>query len=48
MPLSDVVDYLKDFHHIDVRLDKKAMEAAGIAVDMPVTKNLNGSRCGRP
>ena len=41
MPLGDVVDYLKDFHQIDIRLDKKAMDAAGIAADVTVTKNLN-------
>ena len=40
-PLGNVVDYLKDFHQIDIRLDKKAMDAAGIAADVTVTKNLN-------
>lgn len=39
-PLQDVIDYLKDKHQIEIQLDKKAMEDAGIGTDTPVTKNL--------
>ena len=40
MPLTDVIDYLKDFHKIEIQLDKKAMDEAGIGTDTTVTKNL--------
>ena len=30
-PLSDVIDYLEDYHHIEIRLDKKALDEAGIS-----------------
>lgn len=39
-PLSDVVDYLRDFHHIEIQLDKKALDNVGIASDTPITKSL--------
>ena len=41
-PLTDVIDYLKDYHQIEIQLDKKAMEEASIALDTPVKKNLKG------
>jgi hypothetical protein len=41
-PLSDVIDYLKDYHQIEIQLDKKAMDEAGIGTDSQVTKNLKG------
>ena len=41
-PLTDVIDYLKDYHQIEIQLDKKAMEEAGTGSDTPVTKNLKG------
>ncbi len=47
-PLSDVIDYLKDYHSqmlghpIEIQLDTKALNDAGIAPDTPVTKNLKG------
>ena len=41
-PLKAVVDHLKDFHHIEIQLDKKAMDAAGIRADAKVTKHLKG------
>ncbi len=37
-----MIDYLKDRHHIDIQLDKKAMEDAGIGTDTPVTEVLKG------
>ena len=41
-PLSDVVDYLKDLHKIEIQLDSKALEDAGSGSDTPITKNLKG------
>ncbi len=41
-PLTDVVNYLKDYHHIDIRLDKKAMADASIEPGVTVTKNITG------
>ena len=41
-PLKDVVDYLKDFHRIEIQLDDKALRQAGISNDTPVSFNLNG------
>ena len=41
-PLTDVIDYLKDYHQIEIQLDKKAMEEAGIDTAVTVTKNLKG------
>lgn len=41
-PLQDVVDYLKDFHGIEIQIDEKALEDSGIGKDSPITKNLKG------
>ncbi len=47
-PLTDVVDYLKDFHSqklghgFEIRIDNKALSEAGIAKDTAVTMNLKG------
>ena len=41
-PLQDVVDYLKDMHKIEIQLDTRAMQDAGINPDAPVTKNIKG------
>jgi hypothetical protein len=41
-PLKDVVDYLKDCHHIEIQLDEKGLKAAGLDETTPVTMNLNG------
>ena len=40
MSLQDVVDYLKDYHKIDIELDKTAMADVGISTDTKVTKHL--------
>lgn len=39
-PLRDVVDYLRDYHEIEIQLDKKALEDVGIGSDTPITVNL--------
>ena len=31
-PLTNVIDYLKDYHQIEIQLDKKAMEEGGIDI----------------
>ena len=41
-PLKDVVDYLKDLHHIEIQLDAAALKEAGVDESTPVTKNLKG------
>jgi len=41
-PLSDVVEYLKERHGIEIQLDTKALTDAGIGSDTPVTRNLKG------
>jgi hypothetical protein len=41
-PLSDVVEYLKDLHKIEIQLDTRALEDAGAGSDTPITKNLKG------
>src|SRR5262249_5994045 len=41
-PLSDVVDYLKDLHGIEVQLDLKALGDEGIAMETPVTLKMKG------
>ena len=42
VPLTDVIDYLKDRYKIEIQLDKKAMDKAGIGTDATVTENLKG------
>jgi len=41
-PLRDVIDYLKDYHHIEIQLDTAAMKDAGADPDGQVTKNIKG------
>jgi hypothetical protein len=36
-PLVDAIDYLKDLHQIEIQLDTKALENAGIDGDSPMT-----------
>ncbi len=40
--MQDAVDYLKDLHSIEIQLDTKALEEAGIGSDTPVTRTLKG------
>jgi hypothetical protein len=41
-PLKDVVEYLKDLHHIEIQLDSAALKEAGVDDSTPITKNLKG------
>lgn len=42
MPLQDAINFLKDFHQIEIQLDMRALEDAGIGSDTPVTRELGG------
>ncbi len=42
LPLKDVVNYLKDLHHIEIQLDTKALNDVGVASDTPINKNVQG------
>ncbi|HEX7376762.1 MAG TPA: vWA domain-containing protein, partial [Pirellulales bacterium] len=39
-PLSDVVDYLKQRHDIEIQLDNKALTDAGVGSDTPITRSI--------
>ncbi|HEV7225051.1 MAG TPA: VWA domain-containing protein, partial [Pirellulales bacterium] len=41
-PLSDVVEYLRERHEIEIQLDNKALADAGLGSDTPVTRNIKG------
>lgn len=41
-PLSDVLEYLKERHNIEVQLDHKSFKAAKKNPELPVTMNLRG------
>ncbi|HUY31896.1 MAG TPA: VWA domain-containing protein [Pirellulales bacterium] len=41
-PLSDVIEYLKDKHQIEVQFDNKAMTDAGVGSDTAVTRTIKG------
>jgi hypothetical protein len=41
-PLSDVIDYLKDRHDIEIQLDGKALADAGVGSDTVVTRHMKG------
>ncbi len=41
-PLTDVVEYLKERHGIEIQLDTKALTDAGLGSDTPVTRNIKG------
>ncbi len=41
-PLQDVVDFLKDKHSLEIQLDTKALEEAGVGSDTPVSCKVKG------
>ncbi len=41
-PLSEVINYLRDRHQIEIQLDKKALTNVGVDTNTPVTKSLRG------
>ena len=42
VPLTDVVDYLKQRHGIEIQIDTRCLDEVGIGSDMPITKSLKG------
>ncbi len=42
MPLTDVIDYLKDLHGIEIQIDQPALDQAGVRSDTPVTRKVAG------
>ncbi len=41
-PLVDVIDYLKDYHQIEIQIDQRAMDEVGVDSGAPVTENIKG------
>ena len=41
-PLDQVIEFFKDKHHIEIQLDRTAMDDVGIQADAPVTKSIKG------
>jgi len=41
-PLSDIVEYLRERHDIEIQLDNRALTDEGIGSDTPVTRNIKG------
>jgi hypothetical protein len=41
-PLHDLVDYLKDLHHIEIQLEEKGLADVNVGPDTQITKNLKG------
>ena len=41
-PLTSVVDFLKDFHDIEIQIDEPALKDMGLGKDEPVIKSLDG------
>lgn len=41
-PLSDVLDYLKQRHEIEIQIDTNALTDAGIESDTPITRTIKG------
>jgi hypothetical protein len=39
-PLSDVLDYIKSKHAIEIQLDEKGLNEAGVATSTPITKSI--------
>ncbi len=45
-PLQDAVDYLRDLHKIEIKLDNKSLEEAGVGSGTPVTFSIRGISLG--
>jgi hypothetical protein len=41
-PLSDVIDYFKQLHGIEIQLDRKALAEAGVDGGVPITRSVQG------
>jgi hypothetical protein len=42
VPLREAIEYIKDKHGIEMRLDQKGLKEAALATDTPVTMNVKG------
>jgi hypothetical protein len=42
LPLEDCITFLKEYHNINIWLDKATLADEGVALDQPVTLNLAG------
>lgn len=42
-PLQDVIAFLKDYHKIEIQIDRKALDDVGIGTDTPITRDLRGA-----
>ena len=40
-PLQDVIDYLKDYHHIDIQIDTKALNDVGVDPSKTISEELD-------
>ncbi len=43
-PLRDVVDFLKDYHQIEIQIDRPSLDDVGLTPDEQITKSLRGLR----
>jgi Leucine-rich repeat (LRR) protein len=41
-PLSDVIAFLAERHDIEIELDAKSLAAAGVGMDVPITRSVKG------
>lgn len=41
-PLSEVIEYLKDMHAIEIQLDQRTLDDVGIGTDTPITRSIAG------
>lgn len=41
-PLSDIIDYLKQRHDVEIQLNNKALFDAGVGSDAPITRVIKG------
>ena len=41
-PLQDVIDFLKDFHKIEIQIDTRALNEVGIDHATPISRNFKG------
>ena len=41
-PLSDVIEYLKDKHGIEIQFDSKALDDTGVGSDTTITRSIKG------
>ncbi len=41
-PLTDVVEFLKTRHDVEIQIDHASLEESGVPTDTPITRNLKG------